>query len=383
MEARVGDYEAALPAGVRSRMIDNGNGLLMHVLEAGHGAPNRPMVLLLHGFPEIAFSWRRVIPALADAGYHVVAPDHRGFGRTTGWDRRYDGEVRSFHILNIVRDTLGLLAALGRKQVAAVVGHDSGSFVAAWSALLRPDVFRSVTLMSAPFAGPPPVFDSGPDARPLRSPPDMDAALAALPRPRKHYQTYYCTREANDDMWKCPQGVHAFLRAYFHHKSADWKANRPFPLTSWAATELEKMPTYYIMERDLDMAQNVAVEMPSPAEIAACRWLTEDDLAVYAAEYGRNGFQGGLQWYRTMRDARVSGELQVFAGRRIEIPSMFVAGSSDWGIHQRPGDLEFMRDHFLADIRGCHLIDGAGHWVQQEQSDEVIRLLKGFIASVA
>jgi pimeloyl-ACP methyl ester carboxylesterase len=121
-----------LPRGVRSRFVDNGNGLLMHVLEAGFEQSARPCVLLLHGFPELAYSWRGVMPALADAGYHVVAPDQRGYGRTQGGDARYDGDWRASGVLNLVRDALGLLAALGVQSVHAVVGHDFGSPVAAW-----------------------------------------------------------------------------------------------------------------------------------------------------------------------------------------------------------------------------------------------------------
>src|SRR5215813_2773405 len=140
-----------LPAGIRSRHLNNNNGLMVHVLEAGFETTGRPCVLLLHGFPELAYSWRKVMPALAAAGFHVVAPDQRGYGRTTGWDNDYDGDLASFRLLNLVRDTLTLVAALGYRTVA-VVGHDFGAAVAAGSALIRPDVFRSVVLMSAPFA---------------------------------------------------------------------------------------------------------------------------------------------------------------------------------------------------------------------------------------
>jgi pimeloyl-ACP methyl ester carboxylesterase len=139
---------AVLPAGVHSRFVPDVNGLRVHLLEAG--SAERPCVLLLHGFPELAYSWRNVMPALADAGFHVVAPDLRGYGRTTGWHADYDSEadLRSFRLLNAVRDQLGLLHALGHQRAAAVVGHDFGSPVAAWCALVRPDVFRSVALMS-------------------------------------------------------------------------------------------------------------------------------------------------------------------------------------------------------------------------------------------
>src|ERR1700760_3446385 len=140
-----------LPPGVRARHIAGVNGLTVHILEAGYETPGRPALLLLHGFPELAYSWRKVMPALAAAGYHVIAPDQRGYGRTTGWDPNYDGDLNSFRLLNLVRDALGLVSAFGYRHVDAVVGHDFGSSVAAWCALVRPDVFRSVALMSAPF----------------------------------------------------------------------------------------------------------------------------------------------------------------------------------------------------------------------------------------
>jgi pimeloyl-ACP methyl ester carboxylesterase len=351
----------------------------MHVLEAGFEVRNRPCVLLLHGFPELAYSWRKVMLPLAHAGFHVVAPDQRGYGRTTGWDGDYGGDVGSFRMLNLVRDALGLVSALGYRSVKAVVGHDFGSPVAAWCSLLRPDVFRSVVLMSAPFAGPPalPVNTDNDAAKP--SAVSIHEELAALQRPRKHYQWYYSTREANDNMWKCPQGVHDFLRAYYHHKSADWRNNRPFPLKSWSAGELEKMPTYYIMDLDQGMAETVAPEMPSSSEIATNKWLPDKELAVYSAEYRRNGFQGGLQWYRCMTGNKYIAELQTFSGRTIDAPSMFIAGKHDWGSYQVPGALEKMQNSACTQMRGCHLLDGAGHWVQQEQPEAVSSLLIRFL----
>ncbi|MFA7504159.1 MAG: alpha/beta fold hydrolase [Burkholderiaceae bacterium] len=359
----------------------------MHVLEAGFESADRPLVLLLHGFPELAWSWRKLMLPLAEAGYHVIAPDQRGYGRTTGWDPGYDGPIDPFRMLNLVRDALGLVAAFGYRSVAAVVGHDFGSPVAAWCALVRPDVFRSVAMMSAPFAGPPELpFDTlasqptdGRAGPGTRQPVDIQAELASLDRPRKHYNGYYSTREANADMWRCPQGVHDFLRAYYHHKSADWAGNRPFPLASWSASELAKMPTYYVMDLDRNMAETVAAEMPSAAEIAANRWLPDDELRVYSAEYERTGFQGGLQWYRCGLDDRLGAELQLFSGRTIDVPACFISGSSDWGNHQRPGALEAMQSSACTRMLGCHFVDGAGHWVQQEQPGEVGRLLIEFL----
>ncbi|MBI1397202.1 MAG: alpha/beta fold hydrolase [Betaproteobacteria bacterium] len=371
-----------LPEGIRARFVQDVNGLEMHVLEAGHETSGRPLVLLLHGFPELAYSWRKVMLPLAAAGYHVVAPDQRGYGRTTGWDPDYDGDLGSFRMFNLARDALALVSALGYRSVHAVVGHDFGSPVAAWSALMRPDVYRSVVLMSNPFPGPPALpFDT--DARGVPEPaagPDIHAALAALPRPRKHYQWYYSTREANGDMWRCPQGVHAFLRAYYHHKSADWKDNRPHRLAGWTAEELAKMPTYYIMDLDANMAESVAPEMPSAAHIAVCEWLPEHELRVYSEEYGRNGFQGGLQWYRCMIDPRYELEMQVYSGRTIDVPAMFIAGTSDWGVYQKAGHFERMQNEVCTDMRECHLVEGAGHWVQQEQPARVADLLRAFLS---
>src|SRR6187200_2752432 len=123
-----------LPRGIRARFVDNINGLRMHVLEAGFEAKGRPCLLLLHGFPELAYSWRKVLLPLAAAGYHVVAPDQRGYGRTTGWDGSYDTDGDPFRLLNMVRDATGLVHALGYKQVAGIAGHDAGSPVASWAA---------------------------------------------------------------------------------------------------------------------------------------------------------------------------------------------------------------------------------------------------------
>ncbi|WP_407177196.1 alpha/beta fold hydrolase [Bradyrhizobium sp. STM 3562] len=368
-----------LPPGIRSRYVEGINGLTMHVLEAGFEARGRPCVLLLHGFPELAFSWRKVMPALAQAGYHVIAPDQRGYGRTTGWSAEYDGDLAPFRLTNLVRDALGLVSAFGYRSVDAVIGHDFGSPVAAWCALLRPDVFRSVVMMSAPFAGAPKLpFDTADKpAMPAAEDP-VHRELARLPRPRKHYQWYYSTREANADMMHAPQGLHDFLRAYYHHKSADWKHNRPSPLKSWSAEELAKLPTYYVMDVDKTMPETVADEMPSPAEIAANQWLPDGELAFYTGEYARTGFQGGLQWYRCGTSGAFEAELQLWSGKTIDVPSCFVAGKQDWGIYQRPGAFEAMQSSACTAMIACHLVDGSGHWVQQEQPAEINRLLLEF-----
>jgi pimeloyl-ACP methyl ester carboxylesterase len=340
-------------------------------------------VLLLHGCPECAFSWRKQIPFLVAAGYHVVAPDLRGYGRSSSAVVGYDDDLMPYTLINRVSDTVGLVKALGYDSVAAVIGHDFGSVVAAWCALLRPDVFQSVVLMSAPFPGAP-VLPKGTSARapkgtlPLTGLPE---ALAALSKPRQHYRWYFSTRDANADMWNCPQGVHDFLRAYFHFKSGDWPGNEPLPLASWAASEMARMPTYYVMALDQNMAQTVAREMPTADEIAGCAWLTDGELAVYASEYRRTGFQGGLQGYRIGTDPRFSGELKAFSERTVDVPAMFISGARDWGTYQSPGALERMSE-ICTQHRGIHLVEGAGHWVQQERDTQVNALLAEFLAPV-
>lgn len=373
------DLTNHLPDGIRSRIIDNQNGLNMHVLEAGYEGGSKPCVLLLHGFPELAYSWRKVMLPLAEAGFYVVAPDQRGYGQTTGWSADYDGDLRPFRFLNLVSDLLGLLKALEIEDVHSVVGHDFGSPVAAYSALIRPDVFKSVCMMSAPFAGSSSVLfgSDGPQAKATTR--DIHKDLAALPRPRKHYQWYYSTREANADMQHAPQGVHDFMRAYYHHKSADWKANVPYRLDGWTADAVQVMPTYYVMDLDQGMAETVAREMPDADQIAANRWLPDQELQVYSETYAKTGFQGGFQWYRCVTSGLNTDDMKVFSGRSIDQPSLFIAGKQDWGVYQKPGDFENMQQSACRDMRGCHLIDGAGHWVQQEQPDAVLEYLLPFL----
>jgi pimeloyl-ACP methyl ester carboxylesterase len=378
-----------IPAGIRSRHIPSVNGMTVHILEAGHETPGRPAVLLLHGFPELAYSWRKVMPALAAAGYHVIAPDQRGYGRTLGWDDSYDADPDPFRILNMTRDAIGLVYALGHRSVAMIVGHDAGAPVASWAALIRPDIFRSITIMSSPFEGPPALpFDTASGAplpRPSITDDELDAELAKLNPPRKYYQNYQRTRGANDDMLHAPQGLHAFFRAYYFCKSADYKGNSPRPLKARTAAEMAQIPNYYVMQKDKGMAANIAPFMPPPDYIANCKWLTEPEVDVYAAEYGRTGFTGALQGYRVRRgsDPRSIAEMLTFSGRTIDVPSQFIAGKSDWGVYQTPGAADKMRTSACTHMAGFHLLDGAGHWVQQEQPQQVSALLVQFLRDSA
>lgn len=313
---------------------------------------------------------------LTAPGFHVIAPDLRGYGRSVTTPVQFDDDLLPYSLLNRVSDVLGLVSALGIRKVAAVIGHDWGAPTAAWCALLRPDVFQSVVLMSTPFDGPPDLpFDTAEHSK-ASAHTNIEQALKALPRPRKHYRWYLATRGANDDMWHAPQGVHDLLRAQFYFKSADRIENRIFRLKSWSATELAKLPEFYVMDLNQTVAETMAAHMPSKEQVAACTWMTEQDLNVYTTEYIRTGFQGGLNSYRIFD---VAGDLNAFSGRTIDVPACFMAGASDWGVYQSPGAFEAMQHGACTRLLGVHLVNGAGHSLAEEQPQQVNQLLLEFL----
>ncbi len=171
-------------------------------------------------------------------------------------------------------------------------------------------------------------------------------------------------------MWHPPQGVHDFLRAYYHMKSADWAANKPFPLANNSATEMAKLPRYYVMDLNKGMAESVAGEMPSAARSRSARGCTEDELRVYSGEYARTGFQGGLQSYRVGRVPRLSAELQLFAGRTIDVPACSCRARATGASISAPAASNGMK-RACTKFEASQLLDGAGHWVQQEQAARV------------
>jgi pimeloyl-ACP methyl ester carboxylesterase len=369
-----------LPRGVRSRRVDTNNGVVLHILEAGFDGPRKPCVVLLHGFPELAYCWRNQLLPLASAGFHVIAPDLRGFGLSASKAVDFDDNLLSYSMLNRVGDVLGLVRALGYKKVSSVVGHDWGGPTAQWCARLRPDVFQSVVSMSTPFleaAGLPLGTANGHTTAAPEV--DIEKELAALPRPRKHYAMYCARRDSNEELRRAPQGIHDLLRQWYYFKSADWKGNRPFPLKAWTASELAKMPTYYIMDLDKGIAATMAEHPPQPVEIANCKWMTEEDLQVYTTQFTRTGFQGGLNYYRVELDPGLDGELNAFAEKTIDVPACYIGGSSEWAVYQSPGS--FQRMHSVCiQLKGVHLVPGAGHSIAEEQPDAVNRLLINFFA---
>jgi pimeloyl-ACP methyl ester carboxylesterase len=364
-----------LPAGIRSNRINTNTGVTLHVLEAGYGR-KAPCVVLLHGFPELAYAWRKQLLPLAAAGFHVVAPDLRGYGRSASQPVQYGDDLLPYSLLNRVSDVVGLVRALGYESVAAVIGHDWGGPTAQWCARVRPDIFRSVVSLSTPFLKAPSLPLGA--ARRESASVDIDKELAALPQPRKHYITYSATSDANNDMWRAPQGVHDLLRAMYHFKSADWEGNKPHPLGSWSAAELAKMPSYYIMDLHEGIAATMAAQMPSRQRIANCTWMTEEDLRVYSTEFARTGFQGGLNYYRVANDPRFGAELKAFAARTIDVPACYIGGTRDWATYQSPGAFEGMRN-VCSQLVSVHLIDQAGHSLAEEKPQQVNEALLSFL----
>ena len=365
-------YDVPLPPGIRSRFVDNANGLTMHVLEAGHEPrPGRWSCSCT-----ASRSWPTagaVMPALAAAGYHVIAPDQRGYGRTTGWDADFDGDLSPFRFLNLVRDALGSCPRWGAGGSTPSSGMTSAP---SWR-LVRAAAPGRVPRRGAderavrrrardPFAPPPP-----PATRIARRPRRARAPAQALPvvlldaRGRRRHA-------------HCPQGLHDFLRAYFHLKSADWTANRPFPLTAWSAAELAKLPHLLRDGSRRDMAATVAHEMPSAAQIAANRWLPDEELASMsaslAAPVSRRASTGIAPEPRGVSQASWSSSTAAPSMCRPASSQVPATGAST----SRPAHLRAC-SQACTDMRGCHLLDGAGHWVQQEQPEQVSRLLLEFL----
>jgi len=296
------------------------NGIEMNVAEYGHG----PLVLLCHGWPELWYSWRHQLVALAAAGFRAVAPDMRGFGRTSAPD-----DVAAYTILHNVGDMVGLVDALGEKR-ALIVGHDWGAPVAWHAALMRPDVFPAVVAMSVPHR--------------------RRGALPPLDTLRKagkadYYYLYFQEQAAEDEFARDPAFT---LRCLFHIGFGE-------------TPRAEKMSLYVDRQKGF---LGPARDIPLPP------WLTESDIAVFADEYRRSGFRGGLNWYRNIdRNWALTAP---WHGAKIRQPALFIAGTNDAVITGSMGQraLDEMGD-VVPNLQGKLLLEGAGHWVQQERPDAV------------
>lgn len=311
--------------------------LSMHVAEAGEG----PLVLLCHGFPECWYSWRHQLTALAGAGYRAVAPDMRGYGRTDAPDA-----IESYTILHLVGDMVGLLDALGERR-AVIVGHDWGAMVAWTAALLRPDRFRAVVGMSVPYL----------PRLPMR-PTDM---MRAMIGDRFFYILYF--QEPGRAEAELDPIARRFLRAMLFTASG-------------------AVPDDHYRNLDLPSSAKLMDQMLEPDALPS--WLGEEDLDVYATEFERTGFRGGINWYRNFdRNWELTA---AFGDRRITVPAMFVGGLRDAVVTgpelAEEGPTVKVMPTFCDDFRAKVLIEGAGHWNQQEAPEETNAALLDFLAGL-
>ena len=315
---------------ITSRTIAT-NGVDLHVTEAGEGYP----VVFAHGFPELSYSWRHQVPAIAAAGYHAIAPDQRGYGRSSKPE-----PISDYDIVHLTDDLLGILDEMGEER-AVFVGHDWGSMVVWQMALLHPQRVAGVCGMSVPFL------------------------------PRGPMPPVQLMRQVFGDSF--------FYILYFQEPGvADAE------LGADAATTMRRMLAGLTVpaEGTVDLAGLAAPDgrgfvdrMPDPQELPG--WLSQEELDHYSAEFARTGFTGGINWYRNFdRNWELTEHL---AGAKVTVPSLFITGSADPVNIMSPAGI---MDGWLEDHRGSHFIEGAGHWVQQEAADEVNAHLITFLDSL-
>ncbi len=321
---------------VTHRFVD-ARGLRMHIAEAGTG----PLVLLLHGFPESWYSWRHQLTALAEAGFHAVAPDQRGYCRTGPPGGPGQGDkVSDYTILHLTGDVIALMDALGEQQ-AVVAGHDWGAPVAWHAALLRPDRVRAVIGLSVPY-------------RPRGSSPPIPAMRAAIGE--GFYMVYFQqSGVADEELGRDPQ---ATLRRVLYSASGDGPGGAPIILPGGGFLDI----------------------CPEPPSLPS--WLTSEDIDIYAADYAKAGFTGPLNWYRNLdRNWELTA---AWHHAPVTVPALYVAGERDLVVNF-PGArqmLPHLRD-FAPRLREPILLAGCGHWTQQERPEEVSSAMIGFLRELS
>jgi pimeloyl-ACP methyl ester carboxylesterase len=313
------------------------NGIRMHLAEAGRG----PLVLMCHGFPESWYSWRHQLVALAAAGFHAVAPDMRGYGRT---DR--PEAIDHFTLLHLVGDMVGVLAALG-EETAVIAGHDWGAPVAWHAALLRPDRFRAVIGLSVPYR------PRG-STRPTTAMPQTDEAV--------FYQLYFQTPGvAEKELERDPRQT---IRQVLFWGSGD--ARRAPVTLGGGSSGMVRRDGGFLTGRD------------APPTLPA--WVTEADVDYYASEFARTGFGGGLNWYRNID--RNWELLAPWTGAKVTVPALYVAGDRDLVLEFRGMDqLVPAPEQFVPELRETIILPGCGHWTQQERAEEVNAAMLRFLAA--
>ena len=321
------------------------NNITLHITEQGSG----PLVLLCHGWPELAYSWRHQIPVLAQAGYRVVAPDMRGYGGSS-----VPHAIADYAITDLVGDMVALVAALGETR-ACIVGHDWGANVAWSAALLRPDVFTAVAALSVPH-------------RPRSA---TAAPLSVLKAAGLHdYYWFYFNREGEAEA-EFERDIESALRRVLVGVSGDAAAT---------GSGGERAGGSVDSARSLNVPAGTGFldGLMDPAVLPA--WLTEADIAVYAAAFRQNGLRGPFNWYRNID--RNWALLAPFQGAKVMPPALFIAGDRDGVITTSMGKRALdTLGASVPNLREKVLIPGAGHWIQQERPAEVNAALLRFLAA--
>jgi pimeloyl-ACP methyl ester carboxylesterase len=320
-------------ADVNHRFIDT-NGISMHIAEQGTG----PLVVLCHGFPECWYSWRHQLPALAEAGYHVVAPDQRGYGQTSRPEA-----IEAYHILQLTGDIVGLVHAMGEER-AIIAGHDWGAPVAWHAALLRPDMFYALGLLSVPY-----LQRSWKDVRPTE-------AMQRLAGEQEFYQLYF--QEPGKAEADLEADVRLTLRMFLYAASGDAPAEK-----RWR----------FLFDKSEKFLDTGSVPETLPG------WLSEQDLDVFTREFERTGFRGGLNWYRNID--RLWELTPFLSGATLRQSVLFVAGEVDPVIAMYREAFEAM-EQTAPGLRKKVLLPGAGHWIQQERPAQVNQLLREFLTDL-
>lgn len=306
------------------------NGIRMHYVEAGTG----PLVLLCHGWPESWYSWRHQIPALAAAGFRVIAPDLRGYG-----DTEAPASIEEYDILHLASDLVGLVHAVG-EETAILVGHDWGSIIAGPTALLRPDIFHAVALLSVPFLPRRAV-------RPL-------VGFFNLTREKHFYQDYFqppgrVERELEEDVRRSLLGI-------LYSASGDSRRS-------------DASSTFTAFPKNTRMVDNLIIPEKMPA------WLTDADVDFFAEQFRKSGFRGPINFYRNFDRNWL---LTPFLDKaKLRQPSIFIAGSLDGVLRMAAEEVKAMAEN-VPNLSGKHIINDAGHWIQQERPVEVNKLLLDF-----
>jgi pimeloyl-ACP methyl ester carboxylesterase len=314
-------------------MVDT-NGIKMHIAEQGQG----PLVIMCHGFPELGYSWRHQLPALAEAGFHAVAPDQRGYGQTDCPEA-----IEAYNILQLVGDIVGLVHTLGEEK-AVIVGHDWGAPVAYNCALLRPDIFHALILLSVPYSP-----RSWGSTRPTE-------AMKNMAGDNQFYIVYF----------QKPGRVEKELEA-------DVRETMVKTLYSLSGDPPPEKRWNFLFGKDQKFVDTVYMPDTLP------EWLTEKDIDVFTEGFKRTGFRGGVNWYRNIDR---NWELTPFlSGAKIHQPSLFIAGELDGVIVMSRAAFDNL-ESAVPNLRQKILIPGAGHWVQQERPQEVNDALIDFLKAV-